>query len=491
MRYHLSLSPDALRNEPMLPYILRDAGITDVWLTGFLYGYRYYPLQQTQQLAQQLRDVGLMPHLINVPLGHPGDSLGAHDGDLPLTPPPHWQLATDVNGNTFAGTSLHAPATEENAQFLRDAASVGVDKIFLDDDFRLARSPGIIGGCFCPAHREQFLRQHGYPESTWDELLEAVRTRTLCPVLEAWVNFCCDELTASFRAQQAAAPAIELGPMVMFLGAEKAGIRLTDYAQVPVRVGEGMFDDESFSQVKCKTDELFSALFHRRFVQPDLAYSETTAFPADRLSARNMAAKLAIPLISDVRNVMFMSGLTAFPVTHWDTLAPAMRTQNRIHVTIAGHTPRGPFKHYWGKGSRYVGDDRPYSLFLALGIPFEVTDNIRDGWVFMADADVRDARTASAGAQLVSRPDVAIGTMHTFPETLTALFALKHELLPTLHDVPVVLEDIPAVCAWYPTAHAALIWNLTEQRETLTVRYHGSQHPITLNGLEFSLLENL
>ncbi len=36
-----------------------------------------------------------------------------------------------------------------------------------------------------------------------------------------------------FRAQQAAAPRVRLGIMAMYLGAEKAGIRLRDYAGVP------------------------------------------------------------------------------------------------------------------------------------------------------------------------------------------------------------------------------------------------------------------
>ena len=34
--------------------------------------------------------------------------------------------------------------------------------------------------------------------------------------------------------------------------------------------------------------------------RPNPAYSETTAFPANRLSAQNMAAKLAVSTISDV-----------------------------------------------------------------------------------------------------------------------------------------------------------------------------------------------
>jgi len=112
--------------------------------------------------------------------------------------------------------------------------------------------------------------------------------------------------------------------MVMYLGAEKAGIRLADYRDVPFRVGELMFDDGSFGLVKGKTNELFSSLFHRRFARPELAYSETTAYPANRLSAENMAAKLAVSTLSDVRNTMYMSGLTAFPREHWHTLVPKL-----------------------------------------------------------------------------------------------------------------------------------------------------------------------
>jgi hypothetical protein len=134
--------------------------------------------------------------------------------------------------------------------------------------------------------------------------------------------------------------------MVMYLGSEKAGIRLTDYRDVPFRVGELMFNDRSFAPVKGKTDELFSSLFHRRFVRPELAYSETTAYPANELSAGNMAAKLAVSTLSDVRNTMFMSGLTPFPREHWQTLGPAMKQHADVHRKIAGHTPRKPLKHY-------------------------------------------------------------------------------------------------------------------------------------------------
>ena len=228
-----------------------------------------------------------------------------------------------------------------------------------------------------------------------------------------------------------------------------------------------MFDDTSFAPVKGKTDELFSALFHRRFVRPELSFSETTAYPADRLSAENMAAKLAVSTLADVRNTMFMSGGEPFPLTHWETLGPAMRRHAAIHAGVAGHKPAGPFKHYWGEYSRLVGEDRPYSLFLAAGIPFEVCERVpADGWTFLSNEDARaaaDKKLRSAGSEFVSRRDV--------PETLADIFALKQRILPRLAGVPYIEGEQPAVCSWLPTARKALVWNLSTEQRTFLLRF--------------------
>ncbi len=335
--FHLCLSPETIESENGLLRLVADAGIGDVWVTGFMYGYWHYSLERIQNAVRQIERAGLRAGVGNVPLGHPGDSLGARSGDVPLTPPTHWRLGRRPDGATHAGTSLHFPATDENAEALRRLQSIGVERVFLDDDFRLAVTPGMIGGCFCDEHRLAFCRRYGYAEEDVRNLIEDVAHRHLTPRLRDWTEFTCDELSASFRAQQAAATGVQLGLMVMYLGAEKAGIRLRDYAGAPFRVGELMFDDASFAPIKGKTDELFSALFHRRFAPPELAYSETTAFPADRLSAANLAAKMNISLIADVRNTLFMSGLTPFPVEHWATLAPAMRQQAALHPKLGGH----------------------------------------------------------------------------------------------------------------------------------------------------------
>ena len=315
--------------------------------------------------------------------------------------------------------------------------------------------------------------------------------RHLTDTLRAWVEYTCDQLTACFRMQQKAAPQLQLGIMVMYLGAEKAGIRLTDYAQLPMRVGELMFDDGAFTPVKGKTDELFSSLFHRRFVAPELAYSETTAYPAQRLSLRNKIAKLAVSTISDVRNTMFMCD---FPREHWPEIAPAIRQHAQLHPAVAGHVPRGPLKHFWGEASRYVGDDRPYSLFLALGIPFEVTGDISgDGFTFLSDADAQTVdRLPANGTTLIGRPQPGLSDrVRAVAEAWPELLAWKRELLPQLGATPYVEGDLPVVCAWYPTARAVLLWNLSEERQELTLRQGDARRVVSVAGLDLALLEGV
>jgi len=135
-----------------------------------------------------------------------------------------------------------------------------------------------------------------------------------------------------------------------------------------------------------------------------------------------MAAKLAVSTLSDVRNTMYMSGLTAFPREHWQTLGPAMKRHAELHRHIAGHVARGPLKHFWGEASRYVGDDNPYSLFLAMGVPFEVTGELTaDGFTFLSDADAGNAgNLRSSGTVLVARAQPSRPASHRMvPESTT------------------------------------------------------------------------
>ena len=493
--FHICLNPDSLEEFPELLDFMVDAGMHQIWLPAFFYGYWPYQEEARMKWHRTIEERGIKTGVINIPLGHPGDSLGAMHGNIPLTPPEHWSMGQYPDGRQFSGTSLHPPASEENVAAVRKLAEEGAREIFLDDDFRLAVTPGMIGGCFCDKHKKQFLDTGGYAESDWEELLDAVHHRNPTPLLRSWIEFTCDELTNSFQQQQAVAPDARLGNMVMYFGSEKAGIRLNDYRNALFRVGESKFSDPLFTPIKGKTDALFSCLFHRRYAQPELAYSETTAYPADQLSARNIAAKLAITTLADVRNTMFMSGLTPYPIEHWDTIIPAMRHNAALHEYVAGMKPQGPLKHYWGDYNRLVGNDDPYSLFLALGIPFAVCDvPADDGWTFLSDADTqgfRDGAFKATGTRFITRQAIAdnsdVNDLRTVPETLEGLFSLKHEIIQQLDEsVPYVVEDIPIICAWYPEANTVLVWNPAEETVSVTLRFGKSDYNIQLEGLEIN-----
>uniref|UniRef100_UPI003217DF3A hypothetical protein n=1 Tax=uncultured Draconibacterium sp. TaxID=1573823 RepID=UPI003217DF3A len=499
--FHLSVSSYSLDNNPELFDIISQSGITDVWLTGYINGYWYYEVERIKLWRKQFLKKGIAAHILQVPLGHPanlsaskvGSSLGI-EGEIPNITPKHWTKKTTISGDLYSGVSIHPPIVEENIEALKRAEQFGFKKVFLDDDFRLGTFPGIIGGCFCPYHKQEFLNKYGYSENAWTDLLENIKPREIDETVHSWVNYTCDRLSEAYKQMQSSVPDVQLGIMVMYMGAEKSGIRLNDYKGALMRVGEMMFDDNSFGKVKGKTDELFSSLFHRRYVVPELAFSETTAYPPENLSAKNLAAKLNISLLSDVRNTMFMSGLMPFPQEYWSTLAPEIKKSAGLHVTIAGQKPRGPFKHYWGEASRFISTDKPYSLFLASGVPFEVADNLgEDGWTFLSEYDaksVTEKKLKTAGTKLIhgqiKYKDMI--NMKYVPENMDDVFAFKREIIADLVDVPYVEEDLPVICAWYPSINSVLLWNLSETGKKLTIKYREKRLKVNIEGLNSEVM---
>jgi hypothetical protein len=500
--FHLSVNSGTLDDNPDLFEIIIQSGITDVWLTGYINGYWYHPVERTKYWRERFLKKGIAAHIIHVPLGHPANlsaSIGSNslgiEGEIPNITPKHWKKKTTIDGSLYSGVSIHPPITEENIEALKRSKSFGFKKVFLDDDFRLGIYPGVIGGCFCPEHKQEFLEKYGYNENAWHDLIHDIKQRDFTETLYSWVNYTCDRLSSAFKTMQSSVSDIQLGIMVMYLGAEKSGIRLTDYNGSLMRVGELMFDDNSFGKVKGKTDELFSSLFHRRYVSPEFAFSETTAYPPENLSAKNLAAKLNVSLLSDVRNTMFMSGLTPFPPEYWSTLAPAINKSARLHEKVARQKPRGPFKHYWGEASRYVGNDNPNSLFLAAGVPFEVTDTLNvNGWTFLAEYDAKAIITgklkAGKSKLIHNLPEFKNNEELTYlPKTVEDIFEFKQKILPELANVPYVVEDLPVVCSWYPDINSVLLWNLSESPKKLTVKFKNQSYNINVDGLDSELLQ--
>ncbi len=157
-KYHLCLQPDAIKKYPELLSLIREAGVTDIWLGGFFYGQWYLTPDELRVEADKLLGQGFQPHIINLPLGHPGASIGVSENNNLNTPPAHWKNACSLDGKFYSGTSIHKPAIKENIQAIKDIRAKGFKTIFLDDDFRLARSPGQIGGCYCDDCKNEFLK---------------------------------------------------------------------------------------------------------------------------------------------------------------------------------------------------------------------------------------------------------------------------------------------------------------------------------------------
>ncbi len=224
-----------------------------------------------------------------------------------------------------------------------------------------------------------------------------------------------------------------------------------------------------------------------------MAYSETTAYPADKLSATNMAAKLHITTIADIRNTMMMSGLEPFPLTHFSTFAPVMKKAASIHKKIAGQVPQGPFKHFWGTRSRMVGKDQPNSLFLATGIPFEVTNTpAYDGWTFLSEYDIDDFVTGKLKSEGTTLIHCSVKSNPTgiryVGESIEDVFAFKRDIISQLKDVPYIEEDKPVVCTWYPKIKSVLLWNLAETKEIFTLKYMEKRNTIEIGGLDAELI---
>ncbi len=494
--YHISCSPDMFDVNGDFPEIWRDAGVTDAWLCTWFYGYFPYSWEKIDNLLGRIKSAGLRPHLISVPFCHGGGALDPRSEGFPNLPPKHWKIARRWDGSENWGFSWHSPTDVEGAKAIRTlAARYGAFDFFLDDDFRFASTPDLIGGCVCDECRRDFLAKSGLEESRWDEVLDDVRNNSETPLLHAWVDYFCDRLTQCFRTYRDAVSTVDVGIMVMYMGCERAGIRLDDYKDALFRVGEGGFSDGWYGTEKFKTIELYSSLFHRRFCQPGRAFSETTVFPEKSLSAENMASKLAVSTICDVRNTCFMSGLVPIAAENWPVLKERMAREKTAHAKLLGAKPKGPFKHFYGVSSRYCAGANAYSLFLALGVPFEVCDEIpSDGWTFLSDPDalaVERGSLTSPGSKLVARLESSAGRFAKVDEEFDALFEFRRSIVTTLQEnlIPYVEEEIPIVLAWYPDVNSLYVWNISNEEKTFHIRRGDRLAAIKLGALDSQLAD--
>lgn len=483
--YHLSVGSETVASKPELGEAWKEAGVKHLWLTLFHRGRLSAPRETFERAIRRTFELGMTPHFLSVPLGHPTQP---QVGKFPKG----WKPALRYDGHQIFGVSCHAPADQaciDSNRFIQE--KIGPNEHFIDDDFRCADTPNEIGGCVCPECREAFMKGTGTNDAAWDELIESLKKNDDTPLVRLWVDWQCDLLTDLFRRTEAAAPEVDLGIMVMGMGSERAGIRLEDYRGKLFRVGEWMFSDQQYDPLKNKTIEMFSVLFHRRFTEPGRTFSETTIAPENSLCKENMASKLVFSTFADVRNTMFMCPI---PIDYWPFFAKRMKRESAFHEVLRGKTPRGPFKHFWGKAARYLASYNAYSLFLAAGVPFEVCGELpADGWTFLGDNDARSlerGEISSPGTRCIARGASESGKFSQLGETMESLFEFRRPLLPGFQKerIPYIEEETPIVCGWYPEARAVLLWNPERTDKTVHLCLADRKTAVELPALESELL---
>ena len=117
------------------------------------------------------------------------------------------------------------------------------------------------------------------------------------------------------------------------------------------------------------------------------------------------------------------------------------------------------------------------------------TNQLKTAGTFLSDWDaeaVAEGKLKSAGTTFVyksglrAKPDNG----REIAEELKDLFQFKKSVLPQIPNVPYVEEDVPMVCAWYPSAKSVLLWNLTYEKQEVTLHYKEERQKHVLTPLD-------
>jgi len=123
-----------------------------------------------------------------------------------------------------------------------------------------------------------------------------------------------------------------------------------------------------------------------------------------------------------------------------------------------------------------------------------VTDTpSKDGWTFLSDFDIQDIASVelkSKGTSFIYgvSQDKKISGARFVKENLQEIFSFKKEIIPLLNGVPYVVEDKPVVCAWYPSIHKVLLWNLSASKELFTLKLNHNIQTVEIGGLDAEII---
>lgn len=247
---------------------------------------------------------------IGVPLGHPEGLDTPH-----FTFHEGWHIRHDIDDNEVRWCNAITPQliadVRGNVEKLKE---LGFDKMIWDDDLRQGNHEGDVQGCFCDSCLAEFSCLLG--EKITREMLRPVLredaaglTAEQLYLREKWMDFTCDRITRFMR--ETTVPGVQNGIMIMHNGDRRHGLDIAAIQKaVPdciFRVGELMFDDESFEVPENRRSLVRSILRHKALMgDPAKIFSESTAYPHSALTPENLRRKIVLERRCGLENICLM-----------------------------------------------------------------------------------------------------------------------------------------------------------------------------------------
>ncbi len=305
--------------------LMKSAGVKTVWLDVYAYGNRLATPEQIREAKALLESHNFTVQALTVPVGHGGAALSGDAGDPGV--PAHWRLRQSPEGVSLPYLSCIRDKTmiKESREVAEELYALGFTELFYDDDLRVGHWGQALRGCCCPDCMRAFYEK--YPQyahlSAPDIFATAIEGD---PLWNAWCDVQCDAVLEFMK--ETVPKGMTPGIMVMHNGDCRHGVDIlrikAAFDRVLFRVGEGHFEDASFTRPTAESEILHSVLSHlAKIGSTEHAFSESTVYPENALTPENLVQKLRLEVRAGLRNIFLMSGFFFLSDPYWQAIAAA------------------------------------------------------------------------------------------------------------------------------------------------------------------------
>lgn len=328
LHFHYDFVPSAVLDAPNAAERIawmKAAGVETVWLDAYAYGTWLASKQELLHAKQLLEGHGFEVQALTIPVGHgTGALLGdGADPELPST----WKNRINAQGNPIAlAACFHQEQMiQESREVAMTLYELGFTKLFYDDDLRAGPWGPSLQGCFCPQCMQSFYQK--YPQYSGMSGADILAMATEGDMLwQAWSDVQCDHVL--YFLEQTLPQGMTPGIMVMHNGDSRHGIDIArikaKFPQALFRVGEGHFEDSSFTHPLAEDAIRHSITTHLTQIgNVQNAFSESTVYPENALTAAHLIQKLQLEVMCGLRNLFLMSGLFFLDKEYWQAIVEA------------------------------------------------------------------------------------------------------------------------------------------------------------------------